>query len=128
MAIRRNKKSPLRDEIRRLEKEEKQKRKADGLYPQISETTEDKKDLLLQINKPKRVNLHVTPEIYETAVKVIHGNKTTKLVNDPLSAKFWYGLLYDHYQALMLLDEVKEDIRIKEEQVMKLKERFNLTN
>ena len=123
----RNKKAPLKEEIARIKKERKQEMRADGLNPRILDLTAGEKGLLLQIDRPQRVNLHVTPEIYQKAVMVLSENKTTKLVNDPLSAKFWYGILEDHHNALMILESARMDVKDLDEEADGIRERFNLT-
>ena len=124
----RNKKAPLKEEIARIKKERKQELRADGLNPKILDSTSGENGLLLQIDKPVRVNLHVTPELYRKAVEVIQANETTKLTNDPLSAKFWYGLLEDHHNTLDYLKEAKLEAKEYEGKAAFIRQRFNLRN
>jgi hypothetical protein len=107
---RRNKKAPLRDEINRLLKEQNVKLKEQGIKPLFMDTKYNEKNVLLQIDKPRRVNLSVTPEIYQKALKV--GSEVEKLIKfdtNPCSSKFWYGLLEIVDNSLDVLYEQKKD-------------------
>jgi hypothetical protein len=122
------KKAPLQEEIKRLEHEQKIKDRSQGLSPASTVSSYGKSGVLNQINKPKKVQLWITPELYRECVAVIEGNQTTLTQGDPLSAPFWYGLLADHHNALITLQQKKQDIKDLEEEAADIRQSYRLQN
>ena len=120
--VKRNKRAPLREEINRLLKEQNDKLKEQGIKPLFMDTKYNEKNVLLQIDKPRRVNLSVTPEIYQKALKV--GGEVDELIKldtNPCSSKFWYGLLEIVNNSLDVLYEKKKEAELfqaKHDQIM----------
>lgn len=123
------KKESLGEKVEAEYKRQIRERKLDALKEQSRVKGLDEKGRLLQIRKPKRVNLHITPELYEEGKQVADTvMETYKLNNDPLSAKFWYDLLVLVNFALEIIEVKKKNLDEKRIELEAEYERYRIQN
>ena len=106
----RNRRSRFKEELAAVLKERNQEMRQDGLSPISMETQINQSGVVLQIDRPTRVNLSVTPEMYQRALSV--GSEVEKLIKldiNPLSTKYWYGLLDIVADSLEVLREKRKE-------------------
>jgi len=108
--VRRNRKAPLQEEIAQVLRDRNQELRQDGLEPLSMERAYNEKGVPLRIDSSMRVNLSVTPELYQKALRV--GSEVEMLIKldiNPASSRYWYGLLDIVADSLDVLREKKKE-------------------